>query len=357
MDRATLDRALVSALLGLPAPVMRALSGGRRLPVDGNDLDPQAQLLVFLSDNLGPPRSWRLPIAEARGYFDQGASSVDHALRWSLGLEDRLIPGPAGAIPIRIYRPAGLPRRAPALVYYHGGGWVLGGIRSHDAACRALAEEAGVAVVSVDYRLAPEHRYPAAADDALAAFLWVAREAEALGLDPARLAVGGDSAGGNLAAVVSQDLRQGALGAGGPAPALQLLIYPATDMTRSLASHRKFASGYLLDDASMTWFLDAYAPDVARRLEPRASPLFADELAGLPPAIVLTAGYDPLRDEGRAYADRLEQAGVSVRYRCLEGMVHGFWSMAGVVAAAREAFGEAARLLRDGLASRPGGAT
>ena len=244
----------------------------------------------------------------------------------------------------RAYRPRdGI---LPLLVYFHGGGWVVGSVDLSDNFCRALANASGCVVLSVEYRLAPEHRYPAAADDAYAATVWAARNADALDIDPARVAVGGSSAGGNLAAVAARRARE----RGGPRIAAQLLHVPVTDHDFTTSSYRAFATGHGLTLAGMRWFWDHYAPEVARRDEPDASPLRAKDLAGLPRAIVVTAECDPLRDEGRAYAARLRSAGVSVASLEYAGMVHGFMGWSSKIAAARRAFVEVGAALREALA-------
>ena len=345
MLRARVERALAAVTLRLPRTLLRAVSGGARPAIDGEQLDAQVQVLLWLKDRLGKPEIHHLPVAEARRAFREQSAIIDARPLASVTSDDRRIPGPGGEMAVRVYRPRGLEAPAPAVVYFHGGGWVIGDLETHDAPCRLLASLARCLVVSVDYRLAPEQVFPAAVDDALAAFLWVCREAPGLGVHPGRVAVGGDSAGGTLSAVVARLARD----AGGPAPALQLLIYPATDMTRSLPSQRTFAEGYLLSGELMDWFRNSYLPDASLASDPRASPLAAEDLRGLAPAVVLTAGYDPLRDEGRAYADRLEAAGVAVAYRCYPGLVHGFWTMTGVVDEARRAFEWAAGQVRGEL--------
>ena len=225
-------------------------------------------------------------------------------------------------------------------MYFHGGGWVIGSLETHDGTCRELAAGAGCVVVSVDYRLAPEHRYPAAAEDCYAATRWCAEHAAELAIDARRIAVGGDSAGGNLAAVVAQMARD----RGGPGLVLQLLVYPVTDHDFGTASYRDNAAGYLLTAADMRWFWGHYlGDDTARGAEPYASPLRAASLAGLPPALVITAELDPLRDEGEAYARALEAAGVAAKLHRYDGMIHGFFGMSAImdqaVAAVREATG------------------
>jgi acetyl esterase len=271
------------------------------------------------------------------------ATKVDMA-----SARDRVIPGPAGDIPVRVYVPTADPGPRPVLVYFHGGGWVIGDLETHDGTVRALAAASGVTVVSVDYRLAPEHPFPAAVDDCLAAVRWVADSgnATALDIDPGRVAVGGDSAGGNLAAVVVQQLRDD-----GPAVRFQLLVYPVTDARLSHPSIDQNADGYLLTKADMVWFREHYVGDHGWT-DPLVSPLLATEEAvrGVAPALVITAEYDPLRDEGEAYAERLRAAGVAATATRYEGMIHGFFSMGDMIPEGKAAVDEAAEALRTALA-------
>ena len=245
---------------------------------------------------------------------------------------------------MRVYRPES-ETPLPVVVYFHGGGFVIGDISTHDTTCQRLAAGVPAVVVSVDYRLAPEHRFPAAVEDCDAATAWVAAHAAELGGDPARLAVAGDSAGGNLAAVVARHARD----AGGPAIAFQLLVYPATDMTGSLPSHTENGKGYLLTSDTMAWFLDNYLAG-ENVSDPDASPLFAGDLGGLPPALVVTAEFDPLRDEGEAYAERLRQAGVKATTSRYDGMIHAFYGLDPIFDAAKRATAETVAALRDALA-------
>jgi len=256
-------------------------------------------------------------------------------------IRDLKIPGPAGEIPIRVYTPK-VQSPAPALIYFHGGGWVLGDLESHDHVCRALANNASCVVLSVDYRLAPEHKFPAAVHDSFAATQWIADLAGELGEDRSRIAVGGDSAGGNLAAVVSQIARD----RGGPSIAYQLLIYPSTDMRMNMPSIEENADGPLLTKASMHWFVNHYLNSDADRTDSLASPLLASNLRGLPPAFILTAECDPLRDEGEAYGQHLREAGVPVEVQRYEGMPHGFFSFAAALDGGRRAFADATSRLR-----------
>lgn len=311
-------------------------------------LDAEAQWVLDLVKAAGRPTIDSLPVAEARLQFEATAPILDAEPIAMGAIEDRVAPGPAGAIGLRIYTPPGSRRDTilPGLVFYHGGGWVIGSIESYDRVCRQLSARAGCRVLSVDYRLAPEHRFPAAAEDAIAALDWIAANAAALALDPARLAVGGDSAGGNLAAVAAQAARR----RGGPPLVFQLLVYPATDMRRRSASHRELADGYLLTGQLIDWFLGHYFGQDADRTDWRASPGLAPDLSGLPPALIITAGYDPLKDEGRAYAERLSEAGVECRLSQYEGMIHGFFSMSGALEAAKRAVAESAAALGSAFA-------
>jgi acetyl esterase len=258
--------------------------------------------------------------------------------------------GPLGAIPLRLYRPIGSTGQSPlpVLVYFHGGGWVIGDLDTHDTLCRQLANAAGCAVVAVDYRMGPEHRFPAAVNDCIAATRWVREHAADLHLDATRLAVGGDSAGGNLAAVVSIAARD----AGDPSIAYQLLIYPATDQHRTTPSHTSNGQGYLLTTDTMDYFTGHYITDRALYKDWRASPLLRDDLSTLPPALVLTAGYDPLRDEGQAYAERLTAAGNRATYVCFDRQIHGFITMGKVLDEANSAVAFCAAELKRALEAR-----
>jgi acetyl esterase len=305
-------------------------------------LDPQARAFLDRIKELGIPGIGELPPEEARATQDDAAAAVFGPLV-EVPCEDRTIPGPAGAIPVRVYRPGDEP--APALVYFHGGGWVLGSLNTHHGVCATLARLAGCVVCSVDYRMAPEHRFPAAVDDAWAVTEWVAEHADELGALPGALAVGGDSAGGNLAAVCALRARDA-----GMAIALQLLVYPVTDADLDTPTYREFADGYFLTRYSMEWFWGHYLPD-GNRFQPDASPLRAEDVSGTAPALVITAGFDPLRDEGEAYARRLEEAGVPVTLSRYDGMIHGFFRMPGAMDKANDALAEAAGALRAAFAA------
>ena len=305
-------------------------------------LDPQAKALL----DAMPPLSdtAELNVATLRAEVAAGTLAPGDAEPVAK-VEDRTIPGPAGEVPVRVYTPEG-EGPFPALVYFHGGGFVICNLDTHDGTCRALANAARCVVVSVDYRLAPEHPYPAAADDCYAVTEWVAKNGADLGIDPSRIAVGGDSAGGNLSAVVALIARD----RGAPALRFQLLIYPVTDCAFGTDSYRDNAEGYFLTQDMMRWFWDQYLPDASQAADPYASPLRADDLQGLPPALCITAEYDPLRDEGEAYAARLRDAGVASTASRYDGMFHGFFGMSAMIDRAQDAVDEAAAALRAALA-------
>ena len=307
-------------------------------------LDPEARALLDEAARLGVLDIVDLPVEEARRQMREGRSAIAGPLLPVASVQKRQLPGPGGAIPVWIYRPSE-DSDLPVLVYFHGGGWVIGGLDTHDNIARALCQYGDCIVVSVDYRLAPEHRFPAALDDAYAATRWVAINAAELGVDSARLAIGGDSAGGNLAAVVAQQARTD----NNLNIAFQLLIYPVTDLSLEFPSMQEFAEDYRLTRAAMACYIEHYLGPQGDRNDPRAAPLSAPDLSGLPPALVLTAGCDPLRDEGKAYADKLVQAGAEVEYRCFEGMIHGFFGMPGALTLAREAQLYAGHVLKRAL--------
>ncbi len=303
-------------------------------------LDPQIEAALF---GAADAPSFSLGVEEARAAEYEFIEMCGPLLPMA-AVEDRRVPVDGAEIGVRLYTPAGA---APfsGLVFFHGGGWVAGDLDTMDRVCRNVAHGAGCVVASVDYRRAPEHRFPVAAEDCYAATAWVAANAGALGIDPARLAVGGDSAGGNLAAVISLMARD----RGGPAIAFQLMIYPVTDCSFDTPSYHDCADGFGLTRAMMEWFWEQYVPAAAERPHPYASPLRAEHHRGLPPALVQVAGYDPLRDEGRAYADRLRAAGVATEFRCYDGLVHGYLQMVTIAAAASDATADAIAALRAAL--------
>jgi acetyl esterase len=238
-------------------------------------------------------------------------------------VEDIRIPGPAGEIPARIYAPSTGNAPLPTVAYFHGGGWVQGDLETHHGLCARLAQHADALVVAVDYRLAPEHKFPAAVEDCLAAYRWLRTHGRDIGANAARVAVAGDSAGGNLAAVVSQLAASGGI----PVPTCQALVYPAVDFSLETDSHRELVDGHVIPRERIRWYADQYLRSEADKIDPRASPLRAPALAGQPPTLIVTAGFDPLRDEGRAYGDRLRAAGVDVVYREYPGQIHAFVSL------------------------------
>jgi acetyl esterase len=311
-------------------------------------LDPQARAVLERLARAKLPSYAEIGAPAARALYRETRASLSAPPQEVAHVEDLRAQGPAGDISLRLYRPLGTGsmEKLPALVYFHGGGWTIGDLDTHDVPCRELANRARCVVIAVDYRLAPEHKFPAAVDDALAATRWVVREAATLDIDGDRTAVGGDSAGGNLAAVVALEFRD----AGGPPLTMQMLFYPATDMAADTPSHAKFAEGHVLTRESILWFIGNYLRGPADAADWRASPLKAHSLAGMPEAYVMTAGFDPLCDEGRAYAERLEAARVKVTYECYGGQIHGFITMGGAIAAAHHAIYRAAQALRAAFA-------
>jgi acetyl esterase len=309
----------------VPARAVRLLAGGRSVTIDGNTLDPTLQLVMsglnaFGMNGLALGDDAVASRAQMREMCLAFAGPQVH-----VGVSEVSIPGPAGQIPARHYRPV-TDEPTPLLVFYHGGGWTIGDLDTHDALCRLTCRDADVHVLSIDYRLAPEHLAPAAVDDAYAAFRWAYEHAADLGAIPGKVAVGGDSAGGNLAAVVSQLARDD--DASGPNPVLQWLLYPRTDFTAKTRSLTLFAEGFLLTKRDIDWFTDQYLEGSGvDPTDPRVSPLLADTLSGLPPALIATAGFDPLRDEGNRYAEALGAAGTPVDLRLLGSLTHGFASL------------------------------
>ncbi|HEX4721924.1 MAG TPA: alpha/beta hydrolase [Pseudonocardiaceae bacterium] len=305
-------------------------------------LDPQVQAMRAERAKSAAPPLYTLTVAQARAEDLQSIQDAGGNPEPVAEVLDDEIPGPGGPIPIRIYRPSGQ-RPLPVLVYFFGGGWTLGTIDTSDGVCRALTNAAGCVTITVGYRLAPEHKFPAAPDDCYAATQWVAEYATELGVDPDRIAVGGDSAGGNLAAAVTLLARD----RGGPKLAHQLLVYPNTDYLSDTPSLRENTDPLLFNRTSSDWYWGHYLASPADGINPLASPLRAPDHTGLPPATVLTAEYDPLRDQAEAYANELAEAGVPVALTRYPGMVHGFFTMSGILDAARDAVGDAAARLRE----------
>jgi acetyl esterase len=309
-------------------------------------LDAEARMLLDLMEKAvqeGRPKLNTLPYAVGRQAVDKMSEDSEADPPQVGEAIDGDFAGPGGKIRFRRYRPqgaAGVP--LPTLIYYHGGGFVIGNIETHDSTCRRLANKSRCQVVSIDYRLSPEHPFPAPTDDGVAAFRHIRDNAASFGVDPLRIAVGGDSAGGAIAAVVCQAVRDAGDSQG---PAFQMLIYPATDSSKQSASRVAFAEGYFLTKDLMDWFWKAYVPAGTDLTDLRLSPLLAKDVKGLPPAFVLTAGYDPLRDEGRAYADRLIDAGIKTTYVNYPGTIHGFFSLTRFLSQGLKANDEAAGVM------------
>ncbi len=332
------------AALVLPDAALTRMAGGGPVIRDGKTLDPKLQFLLRAACRTPPLESQTLDQARA-GYGDL-CGSFGAALPRLARIDTRLLAGPAGPLPVRLYVPRNIETPAPLTLFCHGGGFVLGDLPSYDRVCADLADRARCLVLAVDYRLAPEHPFPAAVEDCLAAWRWLAANAASLGADPARLAVAGDSAGAALSAVICQQTQA----AGEPMPRFQLLIYPVTDGDGDYPSRTAYGEGFLLTAAMMRWFMGHYAPGGMPGDDPRFAVIKAPSLDGQPAAAVVIAGFDPLQDEGRAYAARLEAAGVAVDTLEFPSLIHGFIALAGVVPAAREAMAKIADALRRGLA-------
>jgi len=310
-------------------------------------LDPHAKKLLEMLNAAGPADVSRLAPHDMRADFERLARMVGVAGVVVGAAEDHALPGPGAPIPIRVYAPKGAGRATlPGVIYFHGGGGVFGSIASHDNFCRVLANASICRVITVGYRLAPEHKFPAAVEDAHAATCRLAERARDFLIDPRRIAVAGDSIGGGLATVVCRMARDG----GGPAIALQVLLCPALDMSKKSDTRTAFGTGYFLTQATIDWTLEHYCPPGTDLADPRISPLLAEDVSRLPPAQVHTAEFDPLRGEGAAYAERLQHAGVAVQHTCHAGMIHHFYAMGGVIPYARTAVAAAGAAIRDALA-------
>ena len=309
-------------------------------------LDPQAQALMQLMIAKGVPPVNTLTPLEARASYRSRRAFTQPDAPEVHQVEDKVVVHMGGNLPVRVYYPqaAKLNQALPGLVYLHGGGWTIGDLDTHDVLCRSLCLQAGVVVVSVDYRMGPEHQFPAAFEDTLAAFHWTVQNASELGIDASRIAIGGDSAGGNLSAAACLGLR-----GHGVQPAFQLLIYPATIMWQDTASYHVNGSGYMLTKESIAYYTENYLRNREDAKDWRASPQLAESHAGLPPAFVMTAGFDPLRDEGLMYADALSKAGVSAQYICFERQIHGFITMGRIMQEANTAVTLCASVLRANL--------
>lgn len=314
-------------------------------------LDEQTAAILAQGAESGAPPLYEMPVPDARTALREMTFALDAPETPVAKREERTIPGPNGDIPIRIYWPDAAADALPILLLYHGGGWTLGDMDTHENVCRYYCAKAGVIVINIDYRLAPEHKFPASVDDCYAALEWAAAHAAEVGGDAGRIAVTGDSAGGNLSAVVCQL----ALARGGPGISFQALVYPAVDATAQAIdkypSRKKFGGGeYFLEQKEMDWFYGHYLGETEVARDPRASPILTEDLSGLPPALVITAGFDPLCDEGKAYADRLAVAGVPVEYKCFETTIHGFMSFSGGLDAGKEGLALVADRVKAALA-------
>ncbi|MGW7686499.1 alpha/beta hydrolase [Kribbella sp. NPDC054772] len=328
-DTATAVQAnALTPLYALPAVVRRRLAGAP-VQIDGNLLDPDLQLLLRVENLL--PHTTKTDATAARTHFRNLCKLIPGKPVELQRVTELTVRGADGQLGARLYVPRDEGRGL--LVFFHGGGWVVGDLDTHDALCRAIAADAGIRVLSVDYRLAPEAPAPTAAEDAIAAFTWAVQHAEDLGADPSLVAVGGDSAGGNLAAVVTQQC----VWRGLPAPAIQVLLYPALDLVARRPSRDLFSEGFILTEADIIWYRDHYTPDPTLRPDPIVSPIRAADLTGLPPTYLTSAGFDPLRDEARDYAEALTSAGNALTYIPHPSLTHGYASLRTVPGATQQA--------------------
>jgi acetyl esterase len=343
--RARLEAGFVRGLAGLPHGMLRTLIR-EPVEIDGQQLDVEVQLILKLLALSGDPSLDMLEVADARAQIAGNAQAFAGPRIDVARVQQITVSGAAGPLDARLYVPHDADERGGLLVYFHGGGFVVCDLETHDNTCRFLARESGARVLAVDYRLAPEQRFPAAFEDALAAFRFAVEQASEFGAEAARVAVGGDSAGGNLAAGVAQL----SAAAEGPEPAFQLLFYPWLDLSAKRASYGLFGDGFYLTERELDWYARHYVAEAGDVLDPRCSPLRAENLNGIAPAYIATAGFDPLRDDGEEYAQRLRAAGVPVALRRHAGLIHGFANAVGLGRTGREALLEAAGALRVGLA-------
>lgn len=326
-----IQRGLLKLFSLLPEGMIIKMAGGQRIEMGGRTLDPLMHLLWV--EGKKNPSMEQFDPPKARELSAEGFATLNGPPRPGVEIRPMEVGGAEGKLKARLYRPGDLRQPAPLMVYFHQGGNVIGDLDTGETFCSILAERARCLVLNVDYRLAPEHKFPAAPEDAVAAFRWAREHAGELGADPNALAVGGDSAGGGLSAVVTHALKK----AGEPQPLLQLLIYPWTTACEKLPSHETYAEAFPLNAAMMDWFAKHYFNDDAERSDTRVSPLSEEDFTALAPAQIITAGFDPISDEGAAYAEKLKQAGTPVAYRCEEHLTHSFTAMTGAVPAARRA--------------------
>ena len=320
-DRAVLPKLELAHTLMSEEDALRFLDG-HRIRRGSRVMDPKAQIVGEFVKSIRVP-GYFPPLAELRQQLRTMVTLMDEPAPAVPRVEDLRIPGPAGPIPARVYASQAAPTVRPTVAYFHGGGWVQGDLETHHGLCARLARHADAVVVAIDYRLAPEHKFPAAVEDCFAAYRWLRSHGSEIGADTTRVAVAGDSAGGNLSAVVSQL----AAAAGVPVPTCQVLIYPAVDFSLETASHRELADGHVIPRDRIAWYSEQYLSGEADKSDLRASPLRAPKVAGQPPTLIVTAGFDPLRDEGHAYAEKLREAGVDVVYREYPGQIHAFVSL------------------------------
>lgn len=337
------QKVLLNAFLSLPAPVLRILSGGGVVYLGGRTLDPRLQFIAYSARKA--PKFSSLTPEEARAGARQAFAAVAAAPEPGVKWEAISCDGPNGVVPLRLYRPAVQDPTTPLMVYLHQGGGVIGDLDTPHAFCTILASVLKAPVISVDYRLAPEHRYPAGFEDSLAAYRWARDNADRFGAPAGRAAVGGDSMGGYFAAATCQELKR----AGEPQPDLQLLIYPAVEVNSETPSMATYANTYPLSRDTMDWFMAQYLGPEDNPDDPRLSPIRAEDLSGLAPAVVVTAGFDPLTDQGEAYARRLKDAGGTVIFRCYDQLCHAFTAFTGVAPAADAACREIAGMARQML--------
>jgi acetyl esterase len=337
---------IAKAVLSLPAPMLRAMSGGGVVEIGGRILDAHFQFMANAAKN-APPMSG-FPPEVARAGSAASLTAVAGKPEPGVRSENLSIDGPGGPLPLRAYRPPVQDPNAPLMVFAHFGGGVIGDLETCDAFCTILAKLAHCPVLSVDYRLAPEHKFPAGLEDVLAAYRWARDNAARFGAPAGKVAIGGDSMGGNFAAIVAQEMKR----RGEPQPVLQLLIYPAVDVASQTQSMTTFGQAYPLSRETMEWFVHHYLGPNDDPSDPRASPIHAADLSDLAPAVVVTAGFDPLVDQGEAYAKRLQDAGVPVIYRCYDALAHAFTAFTGAVPAADIACREIAGMVREGFEGR-----
>ena len=342
------QRAILHGILSLPRPVLRLLSGGGVVYVGGRTLDPRLQFLAQQARG-APPMSSLTP-QEARIASAQGLRAVSGRPEHGVRIEAQTIPSAAGIIGARSYLPENQDPAAPVLVYAHMGGGVIGDLDTCEAFCTLIARIARCPVLSVDYRLAPEHRFPTGLQDVLAAYRWARDNADTFGAPVGHAAIGGDSMGGNFAAVICQELKR----LGEPQPAFQLLVYPAVDVASETRSMTTYADAYPLSRQVMDWFIGHYMGPGDDPADPRLSPIKTPDLSGLAPAVIATAGFDPLLDQGEAYAKALQAAGAPMTYRCYDALTHGFTAFTGAVPGADAACRQIARLVRKAFEARPG---